>query len=114
VASGITFWGRRGDSDTLAALAFLRAHGYRADRVRDLDADPPRGGELESVRNGVGGWPALVAEGAGPMPDDGVDAWLGADPRRLRAPVLLTPKGALVGFGERRWAAFLDIGKSRS
>jgi arsenate reductase-like glutaredoxin family protein len=42
-----------------------------------------------------------------------VQPWLAADAARIRAPILLTPKGALVGFRERAWREFLDIGRGR-
>jgi arsenate reductase-like glutaredoxin family protein len=110
----VTFWGRRGDRETLDAQAFLRTHRYGADRVLDLDATPPTPDELEQVRKGLGDLRAAVDPKAGTAPAEGLAEWLTADPRRLRAPLLLTPKGALAGFREQRWRAFLDIGKGRS
>ena len=32
----------------------------------------------------------------------------------LCVPILLTPKGAVMGFRERTWRDFLDIGKGRA
>lgn len=113
----ITFWGRRGDRDTLDAQAFLRQNRYGADRVLDLDATPPTLADLELLRKGLGDLRAAVDPkhpDAATAPEEGLAAWLAADPRRLRAPLLLTPKGALAGFREQKWRAFLDIGKNRS
>ncbi|MEA3165172.1 MAG: ArsC family, partial [Thermoplasmata archaeon] len=39
---------------------------------------------------------------------------LATTPGLLRSPILLTPKGAVAGFREQKWRAFLDIGKGRS
>jgi len=89
MASGITLWVRAGDAASADALAFLRTHKYAADRVRDLEREPPTPDEL-----------ARLAKG-------------GLDPAALRPPVLLTPRGAVMGFRERRWREFLDIGKGR-
>ncbi|MCA1811030.1 MAG: hypothetical protein LC623_03350 [Halobacteriales archaeon] len=113
----VTFWGRRGDRATLDAQAFLRQQGYGADRVLDLDATPPTPDELEQVRKGLGDLRAALDPkhpDASSAPAEGLAAWLAADPRRLRSPLLLTPKGALAGFREQGWRAFLDIGKGRS
>ncbi|MEA3144119.1 MAG: ArsC family [Thermoplasmata archaeon] len=113
----VTFWGRRGDPETLDALAFLRQQRYGADRVLDLDRTPPTAAEMELLRKGLGDLRAAVdpkhPDAAAP-PDEALPAWLAADPRRIRSPLLLTPKGALAGFREQKWRAFLDIGKGRS
>ena len=112
--SGITFWGRVGSADTLAAQRFLRQRGYGADRVLDLDRTPPGPAEMAALAKGLGGSLApLVRPAAGPPPADGLAAWLAGDPGRMRDPILLTPKGALAGFRERAWTSFLDIGKGR-
>ncbi|MEA3204121.1 MAG: ArsC family [Thermoplasmata archaeon] len=113
----VTFWGRRGDQETLDAQAFLRQQRYGADRVLDLDRTPPAPAEMEALRKGLGDLKAAVDPrhpDAAAAPDQGLAAWLAADPRRIRAPLLLTPKGALAGFREQKWRAFLDIGKGRN
>lgn len=112
----VTFWGRRGDRETMDAQAFLRQQGYGADRVLDLDRTPPTAQEMGQLRKGLGDLRAAVdpkgAE-ATAAPTEGLPEWLLTDPRRIRAPLLLTPKGALAGFREQKWRAFLDIGKGR-
>ncbi|HEX2066350.1 MAG TPA: hypothetical protein VHI93_06005 [Candidatus Thermoplasmatota archaeon] len=117
MSMAVTFWGRRGDPETLDALAFLKREGYGADRLLDLDRTPPAPDELEQLRKGLGDLRAALDPrhpDAAAAPADGLAGWLAAHPRRLRAPLLLTPKGALAGFREQRWRAFLDIGKGRS
>lgn len=89
MTSHITLWGRNGDADSLAALQFLRRHGFGADRVLDLDRQPPAGDDLRRVEESHGGPLGTPAP----------------------APILLTPKGGLVGFRERRWARFLELDK---
>jgi arsenate reductase-like glutaredoxin family protein len=103
----VTFWGRKGDEATLEAVAFLKKHGYLPRDLRDLDSNPPTGRDLEQILEAVGG--ALAAP-------EGIEikAWLNEDAKRFNAPILLTPKGALVGFRERKWIEFLDIGRNRS
>ena len=118
MASGVTFWGRVGDRETMDAVAFLRLHKYGADRTRDLDGAPPVGDEWEQLRKGSGGTLALCVDprhmdAAARPEEEALPGWFAADTSRLRAPLLLTPRGALAGFGERRWAQFLDIGKGR-
>lgn len=119
----ITFWGRKGDKGTVDAQLFLTANRYGADEWRDLDRDPPRGLEWSGLAKGLGGglWP-LVDErhprraefqGNKGMQVPALQALLEADPWILKAPILLTPKGALAGFRERQWREFLDIGKGR-
>ncbi|MEA3190272.1 MAG: hypothetical protein QOD77_854 [Thermoplasmata archaeon] len=110
MASGITLWGRAGEPDTADALQFLKRHGYAADAVRDLAKSPPSPTELAALGKGFGGsLLPLVAPGAAPPAGDDVAAWLAADWSRARSPVLLTPKGAVAGFRERRWSEFLGI-----
>ena len=89
----ITFWGRKGDKPTLDAVAFLKLHGYRAERMLDVDATPPAGDDATAL-----GKSGIAPDGAGRWP----------------APLFLTPRGALAGFKERAWREFLDIGKGRS
>lgn len=126
MGAGITFWGRRGDAGTLDAQRFLAAHRYGADHVRDVDAQPPTGVEWARLSKGLGGdlWQAVdprhprYAEVL-PRGAEGVDGAelarvLEAHPFLLKAPILLTPKGALAGFRERKWLEFLDVGKGRS
>ena len=124
MASGITFWGRVGAPETNDALAFLRSHRYAADQVRDLLREGPKGDELDRLSNGLGGlWPLvdpacpdlprLVPKGAA-TPPEALRDLLATTPGLLRNPLLLTPKGALAGFRERRWREFLDIGKGRA
>lgn len=113
----VTFWGRQGDRATLDAQAFLRQQRYGADRVLDLDRMPPTPQEMEALHKGLGGDLRAAVDPSHPdapsAPADGLAEWLAADPRRIRAPLLLTPKGALAGFREQRWRAFLDIGRGR-
>jgi hypothetical protein len=100
MASNVLLWVRRGDGDSEDAQQFLRRHGYAADQTFDIDADPP-GPEMRArLVAGLGGDASLLQDPK--------------QPSRLRAPLLLTPRGALVGFRERRWQGFLDIGLSRS
>lgn len=118
MAAGVTFWGRTGDRETLDALAFLRRHKYGADLLRDIDRDPPAGSEWEKLRKGIGGSLAVLvdprhADAASAPSDEELPAWLANDTGRLHAPVLLTPRGAIAGFAERRWLQFLDIGRNR-
>jgi arsenate reductase-like glutaredoxin family protein len=94
--------------------------------VRDLDADPPRGEELAKLAKGLGGdlWAAvdhrhprygeILPRGAEDVDDAELARLLEANPFLLKAPILLTPKGALAGFRERKWMEFLDIGKVRA
>lgn len=100
MGAGVTLWVRKGDKDSDDARSFLKSNRYAADAVRDLDAAPPTPEELAALVQGLGG-----------------DASLLQDPRqpgRMRAPLLLTRRGALAGFRESRWRAFLDIGKGRA
>lgn len=89
MGSNITLWGRNKDADSLAAIQFLRRHGFAADRVLDLDRQPPTAAERTRIES--------LAERTLPDP--------------LPAPLLLTPKGALVGFRERRWQRFFEVDK---
>ncbi|MEK6985675.1 MAG: hypothetical protein AABX89_04765 [Candidatus Thermoplasmatota archaeon] len=89
----VTFWGRKGDKGTLDAVAFLKVHGYRANRMLDVDATPPEGADAALL-----GKSGIAPDGDGRWP----------------APLFLTPRGALSGFREQKWCAFLDIGKGRS
>ncbi len=125
MGSRIVFWGRADDAETQDAQRFLKQNGYRADEVRDLDRSGPVGTEWDAIRKGLGGLRGLVdtrsprcAEllpgGADGVDDDRLQALLETHPELRRAPVLLTPKGALAGFRERKWRDFLDIGKGRS
>lgn len=123
---GITLWVRPGDTECDDAQRFLQANKYAADRVLDVAAQPPRGAEWGELRKALGGelWPAvdtrhprygdLLPRGAEDMDEDNVEALLVANPALIRCPLLLTPKGALAGFRERKWRDFLDIGKGRS
>lgn len=111
MASGIVLWGRPGEPDTRDALQFLQRHGYAADQVRDLARAPPSPAELAALSKGLGGSLApLAAPGlAAPAEAAALAAWLAEDWSRCRAPILLTPKGAVAGFRERRWSEFLGI-----
>lgn len=100
LGAGVTLWVRAGDKDSEDALAFLKSHRYAADAVRDLDRSPPIDAEREALVTGLGGNAALL--------DDP------RQPGRLRSPLLLTRRGALAGFRESKWRAFLDIGKGRA
>ncbi|HUR61746.1 MAG TPA: hypothetical protein VM286_05215 [Candidatus Thermoplasmatota archaeon] len=114
---GVTFWGRKGSQETLDAIAFLKKERYGADRVLDLDQTPPTLAEMVLLAKGLGDLADAIhprhADAAPPSDGDPLGAWLAADPRRMRDPLLLTPKGAQAGFREQRWRAFLDIGKGR-
>ena len=125
-SAAITFWGRKGDKATLDARAFMAARKYGADEVRDLDARPPTGDEWTRLGKGFGGdlWAVvdhrharygeLVPRGAEDMDEVSLRSLLEANPFLIKSPILLTPKGALAGFRERRWMEFLDIGKVRA
>lgn len=124
MAAGITLWGRVGHEDTEEALGFLRRNGYAADKVRDLMRDGPKGEELDRLAKALGGglWPLvdpkcpdlprLLPHGEA-TPPEVVRDMLATTPGLLRNPILLTPKGAVAGFREQRWKAFLDIGRGR-
>lgn len=126
MGSGITLWVRRGQRESDDAQAFLKSHRYAADAVRDLETAGPTGMELDRLVNGLGGDPTLLLDpktpgfvSAFPAGSVGADpgqvrAALAADAGLYRAPLLLTPKGALAGFRESKWRAFLDIGRGRS
>lgn len=94
--ANVVLWIRAGQSESQDAKAFLKQHGYAADAVRDATAQPPDETERQQL---------VAAAGAGPAPFDLAG--------HLRTPTLVTPKGILVGFRERRWREFLDIGKGR-
>lgn len=123
MTAGITFWGRVGAQETTDALAFLRSNRYAADKVRDLMRDGPKGAELDRIAAGAGGLWALVdpacpdlprlAPRGEATPPEVLRDLLETTPGLLRNPLLLTPKGALAGFRERKWRGFLDIGKGR-
>lgn len=118
----VLLWVRAGDRESDEAQRFLRQHGFRADEVRDLVAHPPRGPEWQRLQGGLGGelWPLvdarhprygeLLPRGAEDLDGDGLRALLEANPSLVRAPLLLTPKGALAGFRERAWSRFLGVG----
>lgn len=124
MGSGVTFWGRPGDPDTEDALRFLKQHRYAADEVHDLHRRPPSPADLARLAKGPGGlWPLLdpkSPELARRLPDGEatppgiLQEVVAVAPQLLRAPILLTPKGAVAGFREQKWRAFLDIGKGRA
>lgn len=87
MTSRITLWGRNDDPDSRTALRFLRDNGFDADRVLDIDRRPPTPSERRRIEGDFGR----------------------ALPDPVPAPLLLTPKGALVGFRERRWRRFLGL-----
>ncbi len=113
----ITFWGRKGDRETTDALAFLQQNGYAPDVRRDIAQQPPRSAEIESIRTGLMGGlaDAIDARRLGGLepPAGDIGSLLEQHPDLWRTPILLTPRGALVGFREQKWRAFLDIGKGR-
>lgn len=124
MASGVVFWGRVGDPDTQDALRFLKQNGYAADKALDLMRQGPRQDDLQRLAKGLGGlWPLvdpkcpdlprLLPAGEATPPEALLDI-LATTPGLLRSPILLTPKGAVAGFREQKWRAFLDIGKGRS
>lgn len=111
----VTFWGRVGDPDTLAAQQFLRQNGVRPDRALDIDRTPPSGAQWAELALGLGSLAPLVDPrhtDAPCAPARELEAWLATAPARMRAPILLTPKGALAGFRERQWSAFLGVGRA--
>lgn len=123
MASGVVFWGRVGHPDTEEALRFLRQNRYAADKVLDLMRDGPKAGDLDQLAKALGGlWPLvapkcpdlprLLPAGEATPPDVLRDI-LCTTPGLLRNPILLTPRGAVAGFREQKWRAFLDIGKGR-
>ncbi len=108
MGAGITLWGRNRHEESLQAIAFLKQHGFRADRLLDLDRQPPTADEVSRIKSGLGGTLAALARtGVEPPSDD----WFHGDPLRFRAPILLTPKGALVGFRENAWRRFFEVDK---
>ena len=108
MGAGITLWGRNKHDESLQAIAFLRQHGFAADRLLDLDRQPPTVDEIARIRTGLGGSLApLAATGIEPP---GLE-WFHEGPARFKAPVLLTPKGALVGFREQAWRRFFEVDK---
>jgi arsenate reductase-like glutaredoxin family protein len=123
MASGVTFWGRVGDPDTDDALRFLKQNRYAADQVLDLMRQGPKGDDLDRLAKGLGGlWPLVDPKCPDlprllPMgeatPQEVLRDILATTPGLLRNPILLTPKGAVAGFREQRWRAFLDIGRGR-
>ena len=124
MGSGVTFWGRPGHVDTEDALRFLKQNKYAADQLLDLLRQPPTADDLAKLAKGLGGlWPLvdprspdvgrLLPKGEA-TPADALRDALVATPALLRAPILLTPKGAVAGFREQKWRAFIDIGKGRS
>ncbi|HET6399239.1 MAG TPA: hypothetical protein VFH47_06765 [Candidatus Thermoplasmatota archaeon] len=118
MSAGITLWLRQGEADSADAQAFLRQNRYGADAVRDILADPPRGAEIDRLRKGLGGSlrPAADTRKAPELAhhaEEALENALKADSDLWRTPILLTPKGAVAGFRERRWREFLDIGKGR-
>jgi arsenate reductase-like glutaredoxin family protein len=122
----VILWTRSNHPETQDALAFLKQNRYGADQARDLAQQPPAAVELEALRKGFGGelWPLVDARhprygewlprGAEDVSHEELAALLLAHPDLLKAPILLTPKGALAGFREQKWRAFLDIGKGRN
>ena len=124
MASGIRLWGRVGQPETDDALRFLKQHRYAADRVLDLAREPPTADDLALLAKGAGGlWPLVDAKcpdlprlvpAGEATPPEALRDLLATMPGLLRSPLLLTPKGAVAGFREQRWRAFLDIGKGRS
>ncbi len=122
----VTLWIRAGDAECADAQRFLKSNKYGADVVRDLATAPPTGGEWDLLRKGLGGdlWPvvdtrhasygSLLPRGAEDMDGAAVQALLEAHLELIKAPILLTPKGAVAGFREHKWRDFLDIGKGRA
>jgi arsenate reductase-like glutaredoxin family protein len=126
MGAGITLWVRPGSKDSDDARSFLKSNRYAADVVKDIATLPPRAGELDALAKGLGGdlWPLvdlrnprygdLLPRGAEGLDVAELKSILEAHPGLLKDPLLLTPKGALAGFRESKWRAFLDIGKGRS
>ena len=124
MGSGVTFWGHPGEPDTEDALRFLKQHRYAADEAYDLLRHPPSLQDLAQLAKGPGGLWALVDPKSPDVarllplgettPTEALRDVLAATPSLFRSPILLTPKGAVAGFREQRWRAFLDIGKGRS
>jgi arsenate reductase-like glutaredoxin family protein len=124
MGASVTFWGRVGHPDTEDALRFLRSHHYAADKVLDLMRDGPKGEDLDRLAQGLGGlWPLVdpkcpdlprLLPAGEATPPAALKDILATTPGLLRNPLLLTPRGAVAGFREQKWRAFLDIGKGRS
>ncbi len=122
----VTLWIRANDIESADAQRFLKANKYGADQVRDVASLPPAGAEWAALGKGLGGdlWPLVdvrhprygecLPRGVEDMDDAGLQAVLERHPEIIRTPVLLTPKGAVAGFRERKWRDFLDIGKGRN
>lgn len=104
----VTLWIRGSEADSQQAMAFLRQAGYRPDRVVDLDKTTPTAREIQAAIDLVG---PTIRTGTAAAPTTSQAA---APPETLRCPVLLTPKGGLAGFRERKWRAFLDMDHDRS
>ena len=125
MGAGITLWVRAGSRDSDDARSSLKSNRYAADAVRDLATSPPRGADLDALAKGLGGdlWPLVdlrhprygewLPRGAEGLDLAELKTLLEAQPGLLKDPLLLTPKGALAGFRESKWRAFLDIGKGR-
>lgn len=123
MADAIVLWTRKAHDGSDHALAFLKANGYAPKDVREIARNPPRGPDLAALAKGVGGdWAALVDAGqkearpalAKLSSPAAAQAMLERHPEWLKAPLLLTPRGALAGFRETQWRGFLDIGKGRA
>lgn len=121
MGSGITLWGRNGHPASLESIAFLKQYGFAADRLLDLDRQPPQGEEWRQIRRHLGGsvhalvdthhphFTQVLPQSLGGIGEEELEKVLEEHPLVLKAPVLLTKKGVLVGFRERQWAHFLDI-----
>lgn len=121
----VTLWIRAGHDESQEAQRFLRANGYRADAVRDIDTRPPTPADLATLGKALGSlvnaceskhprWRELASGGAEELPQDQLADVLTRHHELLRVPILVTPRGAIAGFRERRWREFLDIGKTRA
>lgn len=121
----VTLWVKAGHAESQEAQRFLRANGYRADSVRDIDARPPTPADLAALGKSLGSlahaceskhprWRELASSGAEELPQEQLADVLTRHHELMRLPILVTPRGAVAGFRERRWREFLDIGKTRA
>ncbi|MHB8632404.1 MAG: thioredoxin domain-containing protein [Thermoplasmatota archaeon] len=100
----VEFWGEAGDVACDEARAFLKLHGFRPDRLMDVNGGRPSPTDVARLATLAGGLAHLV-----PSQPEADVADVAAHPEWLRLPILATPKGALVGFRERAWARFLGV-----
>jgi len=119
----VTLWGRNRDPDSLDAVVFLKEHGVRPDRMLDIDRQPPEPREWAQISLGLDSlvdaidrrhpeFPRLFHD-LDRLEEKTIAMRLHEHRDLIRAPILLTPRGAVAGFGERKWRGFLEVRKGR-